>query len=133
MRKIKFRGKRIDNSEWIEGYYGYKDLSDEHFIIEPTFDSYGSINRPQYFTDYSVYPKSVGQYTGLIDKKGVEIYEGDIVKVIHFNRIHEVKFFAHFGFACVMPFLDDGHHWSSYSCEVIGNIYENPELLESSE
>jgi len=70
-KEIKFRGKSLDDGEWIYGYYGYKDLTDEHFIMVPTLGD----NLPQYFTDYLVDGESVGLFTGLLDKNGFAIYE----------------------------------------------------------
>lgn len=80
MRERKFWGKSKDNGEWIVGYYAYKDLTDEHFIIVPTFDLH-STNRPQYFTDHLVEGDTVFEFTGMRDIKGKDIYEGDIVQL----------------------------------------------------
>lgn len=74
LSEIKFRGVRIDNGETIEGYYGYKELSDEHFIIVPTFDAHSEKN-PQYFTDHLVRPETVERYTGLGSWEQFEMVE----------------------------------------------------------
>ena len=77
----------------------------------------------------------VMQYTGLKDKNGVEIYEGDIVEFVHMS-LGKIKSTIDFQAACFMykPFNCSGVSWGELnrirlSCEVIGNIYENPELL----
>lgn len=129
MREIKFRGKRKDNGEWIEGYYAYKELSDEHFIIVPTFDPQYT-RHPQYFTDHLVDADTVCQYTGLKDKDEKEIWEGDILTAEGMYNDYVIFENGTFRFAGgQMSIVEDWDHYSSP--QVIGNVYENPELAQA--
>ena len=130
MREILFRGKRIDNGEWVEGYFGkYFDGDEEVSCIAlPTKETLaGSLC-------YEVDPATVGQYTGLTGKNGKKIFEGDLITIPRSKRqglpapVKWSNFDARFeisrrGFNPICLDGDDGIY------EVIGNIYDSPELM----
>lgn len=135
MREILFRGKRTDDYEWIEGSLCTTIPSDEDFYTISYFDFEG------YYIEEKVIPETVGQYTGLTDKNGKKIFEGDIVvckQAINGNLIDyyveigfvEMKYGA-FGLHRKQGYYRPFKDWlEDYEYEVIGNIHDNPELLK---
>lgn len=119
MRKILFRGKN-DRGEWIEGFY-IKD-----YIGTYIYDKYRN-TRMQ-----SVLPETVGQFTGLTDKNGKEIFEGDIVKGAWDTIFQVVYDDCYLGFRAKEK--DGMHNCIDYygldRIEIIGNVHDNPELLK---
>ena len=119
MRTIKFRGKRIDNGEWIYG--GIIFWSNGNYEIH---NSLGHFHR--------VDPKTVGQFTGLKDKNGVEIWESDLLYSEFSDKTFEVTFYEGAWVLTNETTGEDGWRLDSGTAEqalIIGNVYQNPELL----
>ena len=156
MREILFRGKRIDNGELVYGW------------LCRVGDKYANIVEKDTEVLYSVLTNTIGQYTGLTDKNGKKIFEGDIVRLFDISVGEIVQECGAFGIGCrkqidydylaseIAPvtgnnntpmfcyndnFVSLWELWWNYNeeddnisvIEVIGNIHDNPELLEVTE
>lgn len=137
MREILFRGKRVDNGEWIEGY----------------FVKFEWREIPEIYTGWNCYtltpechgiePSTVGQYTGLTDKNGRKIFEGDIIHLKYSQVFFGGEYFGEYTAEVSYKegcFITDGINngdeietplsgFDNDEVEIIGNIHDNPELL----
>ena len=124
MREILFMGKKFDNGEWVMG-----DLSQHK--SGKKFIKNGSATH-----SYEVIPETVGQYTGLTDRNGKKIFEGDIIKAdnwLHKNMKVYTVVFEDCGFYAKHRHGDSWNFDHLENIEVIGNIHDNPELLKGGE
>lgn len=135
MREILFRGKRVDNGEWVEGFY-VVIAGENHYIFTGRIDlTQGSVGCEYFKVD----SKTVCRYTGLTDKNGVKIFEGDILKAIwqHLSNTDTVIGIVKYDDAAFILETDDHYLFFednifSDECEVVGNIHDDHELLEKS-
>jgi hypothetical protein len=139
MREILFRGKRTDNGEWIEGFYVAANYHWHKYGRHRDWMICSAIANGGWFAlggKYPVIGNTVGQFTGLTDKNGKKIFEGDIVQ----GKDRLEKHLEVFGvieckdgsFVIVGDFMTH-YRWLDYDVEVIGNIHDNPELLKGGE
>lgn len=117
MREIIFRGKRVDNGEWAESEYPYGTMSCG--VVRHGFNH-----------------DTIGQFTGLTDKNGVKIFEGDIIKSTTSDTIGKVGYYPEEGAFMVLFNASSGYcvgylgDINMSTIEIIGNIYDNLELIE---
>ena len=133
MREILFKAKRIDNGEWIEGGF-CKSSYGRTYIV--------GVSKRGYIDGLEVIPETICQYTGLKDKNGKLIWENDICRrvLLPTKRIKTNFKIAYVPYKCCILAIDlDGSNITflsdyinnQYEVEVIGNIFDNKELLES--
>ena len=130
MREILFRGQRADNGEWVYGYYSPLNLPIVgimgHFINEGGYNA------------VEINPETVGQYTGLTDKNGKKIFEGDVIECWSEGVKARGTVQQNIGGLWIIyPAWQKHIQWGlcpesdgSTDVEIIGNIHDNPELLE---
>lgn len=148
MREILFRAKDTFNEEWVEGYYefGY-DAETE----KPSHYMWVLNHTEKYGEMFMVLPETVGQYTGLTDKNGKKIFEGDILKIARVSDSIGSYYFPPLVYPvnavvrwdmCAWTwetlckdkrYIHFPDAWCHYECEVIGNIHDNPELMKGGE
>ena len=145
MREIEFRGKRIDNSEWIYGWLrqtGHQNIEKSNGQYIRT-EKYYQIQDEKYNSQF-VDETTIGQYTGLKDKNKKKMYEGDIIEIKVYDSFAKQCISTK---KCVIEFkngifgvmftkaqeLTAFVHFTNTTFEVIGNIYENKELLSEVE
>ena len=133
MREILFRGK-TEKGEWVEG-----DFSKPCNIIFITigYDEVLKQNNVEIFNDEKVTPETVGQFTGLTDKNGKKIFEGDIVKFSHPAYEEEIVGAVDWEYNETGYVIREKYGYTTFDYhgefyEVLGNIHDNPELLEES-
>lgn len=130
MRNIKFRGKETDTLRWLYGDFA-EDISQNLYYIMDKEEGNG----------YEVIQETIGKYTGLKDENGKEIYEGDIVRIKGETELLDIKgkveyseTFAQYIITNTKNIVHETEALGDYeNIEVIGNIYDTPELLEEKE
>ena len=143
-RKIKFRGKELETGKWVYGglfkepappQCFEKTLEDKYWIVYPDPRYMPDWNLPYKMVRTDVERETIGQYTGLKDKNGKEIYEDDIVYVISEDENAFIlwdnvtsSYVIQFNSWCA-----DFHNYYEKELEVVGNIYDNKNLLEEGE
>lgn len=133
MREILFKAKRLDNGKWETGYY-FK-AGEKHMIL-----CFFTNENGLYHMMYEIDPETICQYTGLTDKNGRKICENDIVTEDWGNHKGTVRFgefeaqvLKNIGFNIEWKdiyYRQDLCYWAE-KCEVIGNVFDNPELLKN--
>lgn len=145
-REIKFRGQRTDTKNWVYGYYFKTPLTDENSGTDSSAGWFFLTGETRHCIShehgvaFTIIPETVGEFTGLKDKNGKEIYEGDILNIKQSNgdiekgivTFRNSQFCIKSGndfFCFVWAGIENVWDKNKDGYEIIGNIYENPELL----
>lgn len=143
MRDVLFRGKRLDNGKWIEGYYfkhhnrqpcavgdmGRPEDWDDLICIS----GFADWNMPKPMCAVKVDPETLGEFTGLYDKNGERIFEGDIIRHYYDYEnpyLYETDIVVWDGSYCKFERKEASLH-SSCTYEIVGNIYDNSEEMKT--
>ena len=119
IRTIIFRGKRIDNGEWVYGWYAPLVCNDKTVI--PNIKDYNG-------SDWKVLPETVGQFTGLCDKNGKKIFEGDIVKCLslEYGYVNKEVYYSEDKAKFALHSCGTDYEFDEYiNVEVVGDIYDD--------
>ena len=125
-REIIFKAKRKDNGEWVEGGYFCEPYTDKEFIIR--WNSFGL----GYNELIEIDPETLCLYTGITDENGRKIWENDIVEIAGEDGYFKCEWdedtvrFVLNGYELIVDF----DNYYGYECEVVGNVFENGDLLE---
>ena len=142
MREILFRGKRCDNGEWVQGYYIRAEHHWHKNGIHKDWIASGASSNGGWFAmhnEYAVMAETVGQFTGLTDKNGKKIFDGDIIEwflpeVSEYPSVAYIEYDEE-SFAWRVCWKKYDPDWleglNKEYISVIGNIHDNPELLEN--
>ena len=128
MREILFRGKRKDNGEWVQGDFAHPC----NIVIEEIgYDEVLKQKNVTIINDYEVDPETVGQFTGILDRNGRKIFEGDKVKFVHtdYDWVYAVEYYGNRA-EYILRALTDGnnlslHCFASTELEVVGNVADD--------
>ena len=148
MREILFKAKRIDNGEWVEGHYykmsettycfkedyERKPVSEHHYILQERMTDWGL---PNQIVQIEIDPETLCQFTGLYDKNGKRIWENDVVWLVCDGKEHIYQIVwdnSELDFKAANGEENYGTNYEYLLCcdeiEVIGNIFDNKELLQ---
>lgn len=132
MREILFKANRISDGEWVEGYYVEQYGSTQIYLLDED-------SREYEFDCVHIDKNTLCQYTGLTDKNGNKIWENDVVKKVDTNALGWAReryckvSFNKMGYWMITTEYGDGYwigEFESEQLEVIGNIFDNPELVK---
>lgn len=125
MREILFRGKRVDNGEWVKGWYFQKQ---NPFTEDGDPVRHCISDLPPF--GHEVIQETVGQFTGQTDKNGEKIFEGDIVKAVNMGKPMVISYQSgSFGLCREDTYYADLGEYEKRQIQVIGNIYDDQEII----